>query len=357
MKKYILFSGILLLVGELSARDTTAIIKQITGYIEPYYCYDFSDPENRRRADYIYSYNRHDELNIALGLIRLSVNDSSYRGNIGLMAGTYVNANLANEPGVLKNIYEANAGVRINRRHDLWLDAGIMPSHIGFESAIGMDSPTLTRSLQADNTPYYECGIKASYQSKNKKWFAALFVLNGWQRIAIPENVTLPSFGTQLSFQRDRWMLNSSSFIGPVSADSIRLMRYFHNLYTVVRLTDQLTLTGGIDFGIQQVIPHSNHYANWWSTAFILHYRWNKRLASALRAEYFHDSREVIIVTGSPHGFQTSGFSLNLDYSPAENVLWRVEARMLQSADPLFQLKGTPSSRNYILITSLCIKL
>ena len=31
-------------------------------------------------------------------------------GQIALAAGTYMNANYAAEPGVLKNIYEANAG-------------------------------------------------------------------------------------------------------------------------------------------------------------------------------------------------------------------------------------------------------
>ena len=51
------------------------------------------------------------------------------RANIALAVGTYMNANYAAEPGVLKNIYEANAGVKISNNKNIWVDAGILPSH------------------------------------------------------------------------------------------------------------------------------------------------------------------------------------------------------------------------------------
>jgi hypothetical protein len=35
-----------------------------------------------------------------------------------------------------------------------------MPSHIGFESVISADCWTLTRSLLAENSPYYETGMR-----------------------------------------------------------------------------------------------------------------------------------------------------------------------------------------------------
>jgi hypothetical protein len=52
----------------------------------------------------------------------------------------------------LKNIYEANVGISLNKKNNLWVDAGVMPSHIGFESAISMDNWYLTRSLLAENS-------------------------------------------------------------------------------------------------------------------------------------------------------------------------------------------------------------
>jgi hypothetical protein len=67
-------------------------------------------------------------------------------------AGTDSNDHYANEPGLLKNIYEANVGISLNKKNNLWVDAGVMPSHIGFESAISMDNWYLTRSLLAENS-------------------------------------------------------------------------------------------------------------------------------------------------------------------------------------------------------------
>jgi hypothetical protein len=169
------------------------------------------------------------------------------------MTGTYANANLAAEPGVLKNVYEANAGVKISSKKNLWIDAGIFSSHIGFESAIGKDCWTMTRSLVADNSPYYEAGAKISYTTDNGKWFLSGLILNGWQRIQRVDGNSLPSFGTQVKFKPSSSItLNSSTFIGTDKPDSARQMRYFHNFYSIVQLSPKLGATVGFDYGIEQ---------------------------------------------------------------------------------------------------------
>jgi hypothetical protein len=163
------------------------------------------------------------------------------------MTGTYANANLSAEPGVLKNILEANAGVKISKNKNLWIDAGIFGSHIGFESAIGKDCWNLTRSILADNTPYYEAGAKISYTTDNGKWFLSGMVLNGWQRIQRVDGNSLPSFGTQITFKPTSTVtLNSSSFIGTDKPDSARQMRYFHNFYGIFQVSSKLGVTVGI---------------------------------------------------------------------------------------------------------------
>jgi hypothetical protein len=54
--------------------------------------------------DFIYSYNRHNEVNLNLGFVKGSYTTENVRANLALMTGTYANANLAAEPGVLKNM-------------------------------------------------------------------------------------------------------------------------------------------------------------------------------------------------------------------------------------------------------------
>ena len=111
----------------------------IRGYIESYYGYDFDEPDDHLRPFFIYNFNRSNEVNVNLAFVKLIYQKERVRGNLALMAGTYANANLASETGVLKNIYEANGGVKLSEDHELWIDAGILPSHIGFESAIGKE--------------------------------------------------------------------------------------------------------------------------------------------------------------------------------------------------------------------------
>ena len=82
------------------------------------------------------------------------------------MLGNYAQYNLSAETNWAQFIYNANIGIKLSKKNNLWLDAGLMPSHIGAESAISDDCWSLTRSLSAENSPYYETGIKLNYTSK-----------------------------------------------------------------------------------------------------------------------------------------------------------------------------------------------
>jgi hypothetical protein len=178
----------------VKGQDSTQL--SFSAYAEVYYSYDFSKPTTNSRPSFIYNHHRSEEVTVNLGMMRTAYSNPKIRANLGLMACTYANANLAAETGVLKNIFEANAGVRISKRNQLWVDAGILPSHIGFESAIGKDCWTLTRSLAAENSPYYEAGVRLSYHTLNQKWYAAFLLLNGWQRIQRVAGNHTPSLAT-----------------------------------------------------------------------------------------------------------------------------------------------------------------
>jgi hypothetical protein len=250
------------------------------------------------------------------------------------MAGTYANANLSAEPGVLKNIFEANAGINLLKKKQLWLDAGIFASHIGFESAIGKDCWNMTRGILADNSPYYESGAKLTYSSDNGKFLASALVLNGWQRIQRVGGNSLPSFGWQVQGKpTDRILINSSSFIGTDKPDSVRQMRYFHNFYTIYNITDKFGLTLGVDVGAEQKAKGSTQYNVWYTPVLIARYQPIEKLALAARFEYYSDRNGVIIATGTPNGFETFGYSLNLDVIPFANAMIRMEGRLFQSRE------------------------
>ncbi|MGE0568812.1 MAG: outer membrane beta-barrel protein [Bacteroidia bacterium] len=126
-----------------SQSDTTKTISpkvNLCGFVDVFYVYDFSQPPGASRQPFLFNHNRHNEFNLNLGFIKISTQHQKYRANIALQCGTYANDNYTSEPGLLKNIFEANAGISLNKKNNLWLDAGIFASHIGFESTISLEN-------------------------------------------------------------------------------------------------------------------------------------------------------------------------------------------------------------------------
>jgi hypothetical protein len=345
-----------------TAQDTTSKNQSqqnalsFSGFAEAYYGYDFNKPEDNNRPPFIYSHNRHNEFNINLAFVKGSYNAGRTRANVAIAVGTYMNANYAAEPGVMKNIYEANAGVKISKSKNLWVDAGIMSSHLGFESAHSPSCWTLTRSMVAENSPYYEAGAKLTYTSDNSKWLVSALALNGWQRIQRVAGNSLMSWGTQLQFiPSGKTTLNYSTFVGTDKPDSSRQWRYFHNVYGIFQFTDKLGLILDFDLGQEQKAKGSSDYNIWWGSALILRYGMSSNWTIALRGEYYNDEHGVIISTGTPNGFQTLGASINLDRAIGEHFLWRTEFKLFNSKDRIFVNDSELKTDNSAITTSFAL--
>ncbi len=327
-----------------------------SGFVDVFYVYDFNKPETNSRQPFFYNHNRHNEFNLNLGYLKVSLEHSRYRANFALQAGTYPNDNYAAEPGALKNIFEANAGIALNSKSNLWLDAGIFGSHIGFESAISIDNWILTRSLLAENSPYFETGAKLTF-TPTEKWEIAGLILNGWQRIQRLEGNSMPSFGTQVKFSpNEQILINWSTFIGTDDPDSIRRLRYFNNFYGQFQLTEKIGLIGGFDLGLQEREKDSADYDTWLSPVIIGQFAFHQKWKAAIRGEYYQDPTGIKIPTETQNGFKTTGLSLNLDYSPTPNLAWRIEGRWLKSKDEIFETPESYSDQNFFIGNSIAIK-
>ncbi len=359
MKNIIVILFAISFTSPLFAQDTASSNKPLTfsGYIEPYYVYDANRPLNNTRPGFIYSHSRANEVTLNLGLVKAGYATENVRANLALAVGTYMNANLAAEPGVLKNIFEANAGIKISKKNELWIDAGIMSSHIGFESAVGKDNWTVTRSILADNSPYYESGAKLGYTSKSTKWYLAAMYLNGWQRIQRPDANSTPAFGAQVTYKPNkRITINYSNFVGNDKPDSVKQMRYFNNFYVIAQLNKKIGITAGFDYGLEQKVKGSSNLNKWYAPVFIIRFTPNDKNAVAVRGEYYSDRSGVIIATGTPNGFKTSGISVNYDRVINSNAVFRIELRNLNSKDDIFTKHDLSSTdNNFFVTTSICV--
>ncbi len=356
MKKLI-FIILLTITARLQAQDTTTNAKLvISGYAELYYGYDFNKPADHNRPPFVYSYNRHNEFNLNLGFIKAAYGNENVRANLAFMAGTYTNANLAAEPGVLKNIFEANAGLKLSKTADLWLDAGIFGSHIGFESAVGKDCWVLTRGILSDNTPYYEAGAKLTYTTKGGQFTITGLYLNGWQRIQRLNGNNKPAGGLQLTWKPSANVtINYSNYFGSEGADSVGVRRFYNNFYSIFQLSKNFGIIAGFDYGLQQKSKTDHSDINIISPVLIARYQLAARWAVAGRVEYYKDKNGMFIFTEAPNGFSTTGYSLNFDYSPVSNAVIRIEGKTFASKDKIFIRDNMAVTGNTVLTTSIAV--
>ncbi len=351
--KWLLNFLLLLLVSFVHAQDSSFKKLTVNAFAEVYYSYDFSNPPHHQKPSFLYNHKRHNEINCNLLMVKAVYSDSSYRGNLGVMAGNYAEYNLAAEPAWAQFIYEANAGIRLSKKRNIWLDAGILPSHIGFESAISADCWTLTRSLLAENSPYYEAGIRLSYTSKNEQLYLSALYLNGWQKIRRPVAVQRPSFGVQVNYKPSaKLTLNYSNFIGSDQPDSLKALRLFHNLYMQYEPSEKFGIIAGFDIGSDKT--STNKYATWYSPVIIIRQSLNKKTRVAIRAEYYSDEKQLLLFTGTPNGFTMFGFSTNFDYDINKKIKVRLEGKMYRSGDVIFEKSDR---HNYSITTNMAIKL
>lgn len=341
-------------VDALEKGETTV---HFTGFADIYYFYDFNEPKDGNRQDFLYNHNRQNEFNLNLALFKAHFTNEKYRANIAFQSGTYAQDNYAAEEGVLQHVFEANIGFALDQKRKWWLDAGILPSHLGFESAISTENYTLSRSLAAESSPYFSSGAVLSYLPNNK-WEIKALVLNGWQRIQrVPGNSML-SGGTQLVFMpNDQTTINWSTFIGTDDPDTNRRMRYFSNFFTSLKLAKHWGVIAGFDYGLQERLNQTSEFNYWYCPTLIVHYSLNDQWSSAVRLEYYEDEDNVIVQTPSSVGYKTTGLSVNVDYKVDKNLQCRVEARSFNSPNKLFKGENAYQKDSFFIGFSMALKI
>lgn len=351
MKKTLVFCQLwCLLFSTLRAQDSARI--QWSGYLETYFTYQFDKAKAREIPNFLYNHKRANELNINLAYIKANYDNLKTRANFALMVGTYAQYNLAAEHSLSQHIFEANVGFRLNEKYNVWLDAGVMPSHIGFESAISQDCWALTRSIVAENSPYFESGVKISAANVSRNLNVSFLLLNGWQQIQRPEGMTTPSVGMQLSYKpKDFLTLNYSNFLGSNMPDSLNVFRSYHNFYAIYEPAQRWHFTAGLDVGTDYT-PQQNK--TWYTYVLIAKFLLADKHRLTFRYEFFDDAKQVILQNPVNDRVTIDGFSSNYDYWVTPQCCFRIEGKFFSANRIIFD--NNSSNKNYLLTTSLSVK-
>lgn len=326
----------------------------IGGFVDTYYGY-ITNSNN----SYFVSSSRSNEVNVNLAFIDFRYHHKRVRARLAPAFGTYINSNYINEPGVLKNLLEANVGLKLFKGKDIWLDAGVLGSPYTNESAVSKDHFMYTRSLSAEYVPYYLSGAKLSVPM-GSKFNAYLYFLNGWQQIQ--DFNKGKSIGTQLEFRpNNNHLFNWNAYIGDernVFAPQNR-MRYFSDVYWIYNPGKKLAITSCVYYGIQQVTDSLNKLSNntWFQANLIAKYNFTESTNISGRFEYFSDPRSVQItpITGVS-GFNTFSGSLGLNVTVMNHAMFRLEGRHFFSKDKIYATeKLAPTNNSTWLVSNLTI--
>ncbi|MBK8397501.1 MAG: outer membrane beta-barrel protein [Leptospiraceae bacterium] len=312
------------------------------------------------------------EFSINHALINFEKKNQSFRYGFGFHTGTYVQTNYILEPKELQYIYQAYAGIPLTK--NLWLDVGIFPSHLGGESAISFLNFNYTRSLIAENSPYYESGARLQYQA-TEKLLLGLYVINGWQKIKEDNRDKASGFEVKYKLTGN-WTINYSTYAGNESPDfEPRQTRYFQDLFLKGKIFQNLEIYLAYDLGFQKKkamswteylestslwpskTPRDSFY-RWQGFSLQFYYHFNQKWKLGIRGEGFYDKNQVIVQTGTIDGYQVHSGSINIDYFPMKYALVRIEAKHINNINPIFiQDDRDPATTDNVLTFNLSFKI
>ncbi len=286
-----------------------------------YYAANTPSQETNTPYPFSYTYSQLNTAQLNHALILANYETSHYRSELGLHMGKYVETNYAAEIPWTRSIYSAYLGYKLSPT--IWVDLGIFPSHIGMESAISKDNWMLSRSILADNSPYYESGARLSYAANAKTTLTA-YALNGWQ--VISDTNQNKAFGTQIQYQwSPKLILNSSTFLGNEQENhSPSRQRIFHNFYAIYTVSETLKLAGDLDTGWQEN-EEKNNSEFWYAWLIQAQYQIHKKWSFSGRIESYQDPSGVITAQ-----LEANAYAIRTDYTLNKKTVSRWEIKHLQ---------------------------
>jgi len=311
---------------------------KLEGGVDAYYGFNFNRPTDA--ANFIpgtgTSAKRHNEFSVNLATLGVSMDPAPVGLRLLVGYGTGMEVLHAGEPAgtavgpdVWRYVQQASASFA---RGPLTLEAGIYPSHIGFESLQSQLNWTYTRSWMGELSPYYQTGLKGSWRF-NDTWSAQLHVINGWQNIG--ENNHGKALGTQVAYAGERLFAAFNTCIGEEGSEDSDGLRLFGDVVAAYKVTDAFSLGFTADVGTQR-IPDADA-ALWYAAGLNARVQLSEPVALAARAEFYKDRDGLISGTAQT----LSEGTLTLEVKPAEHLTLKLEARHDRSTEDVFTGRET----------------
>lgn len=226
--------------------------------------------------------------------------------------------------------YKTDFGLRI--------DAGKFTTIFGYEICPGVDglNPQGTVSWSYTFSPFTHTGLRMIYPVNDEVTLTGLFVTGS---DTFTDNNNRPSFGGQLSWKpTDEFQLLVNVMSGPERFNNNVDNRRLIDLVGTYQVTDEVkfgvhALTGVERFSQGLEIPYT---ANWNGLVLYLETDLTDNFGLNLRQEWFNDPQGAR--TGVAQNLR--GFTISPTWQITEDILLRLDYRIDNSSQPVFDKRG-----------------
>ena len=309
----------------------------IGGFVDLVYAYNFNRPGDH--ANWFpgvgTSAKRDNELAINLAQIDFVMAPKPVGFHLAAGYGTGLEVvhggettGVATSPETWRHLVRASIQYETGVGRGLAVEAGVYPSHIGFEGLASRDNWNYTRSWLGELSPYYQTGVKVSYPL-GERWSTQVHLLNGWQVIA--DNNRGKTLGWQFAYSGDRVSFSLNGLVGPELPENDHDLRALVDTVLVVKATPAWSFAASLDVGGQEQ-PEGDD-ARWQGLAvYARRAAPGARTAVAFRAESFDDEDGAISGTAQRLEEATATF----EYRPVEALILKFEGRYDRSSAEVF---------------------
>jgi hypothetical protein len=325
------------LLAQTDTTDDEARELSISGFVDGFYGYNSNRPADH--ANFLpglgTSAKRDNEASINLAQLDLVLAPKPVGFKLSLGYGTAVDVvhaaevrGVAASPELWRHVVQASVQYQTEVGRGLFVEAGVYPSHIGFEAFQTKDNWNYTRSWLGELSPYYQTGVKLAYPF-GERWSGQLHLLNGWQ--VISDNNRGKSVGLQLARSSDALTLSFNGLVGPELAGNDDDLRALFDTVAVWKATPSFSLGGSIDVAREE--RPTGDDANWQGVGLYARFAPpDARTAFALRGEYYDDE------DGAISGFAQTlrEVTATLEHRPVPRMILKLEGRYDRSDVAVF---------------------
>ncbi len=246
-------------------------------------------------------------------------------------------------PGAWNLVQRATVAGKVPIGRGLIVEAGIMPSHLGFEGYASQGNWSYTRSWMAEYSPYFQTGVRLEYEVA-PAFTAGLYLVNGWQTVGDVNRGK--SVGARLAYEGERLIVAIAGLAGPEQPNDDTSVRAIADLHAVVKATGWLRLAAAVDVGVDHrspsraLVPGEDaaagvpSAAGWYGVAGYARAAVLPFLSVAARGEVFGDPRGAV----SAYGQRIVEGTFTLEGRPHEAIVIKLEGRYDRSTTPVFGL-------------------